>query len=105
MKEALTCKEGSPNPADKIAKMRKEIGAAMTKELKGIKMEWKSSETRKSETVKKGDKKGECTINMEMERAKVKWHFTMTKDGKSEEESEGVTLMRFADKGWFLVDM
>ena len=51
------------------------------------------------------DKVQSCTFNMDVETARVKWKFKMTKDDKSEDESEGVSLVKFGDKGWFLYNL
>jgi len=102
-KAAVECKETKIH--DKIKKERGKLVEELGKDLKGIKMEWVSLEERKTETMEKGKEDHGCTFKDTVTMKKVKLKFKMTKGDKTEEETEGVRMMKFGDAGWFLVDM
>ena len=104
IKEAMTCEDAKHSLATKVAKELTGLTEELNGELKGV-MTWKSSESRETKAVKKGEKLKSCTFNMDTELADVKWKFTMSKDGKSEDESEGVDVIKLGDKGWFLYNL
>jgi hypothetical protein len=104
IKEAMTCEDAKDNLTTKVAK---EIAVLIKKlnAFKGIKVTWKSSESRETQAIKKGEKLKSCTFNMDTELADMKWKFTISKDGKSEDIREGVDVIKLGDKGWFLINI
>ena len=105
IKEAMTCESAEGGLAEKVSKERSGLVKELAGDLKGLKMEWTSSETKKGDAKKKGDKADGCTFNMDVEVTRAKWKFKMTQDGKSKDASEGVSLVKFGDKGWFLYNL
>ena len=105
IKEAMTCEDAKDNLTTKVAKELGKLTKQLEGDLKGVKLGWKSSESRETKAVKKGEKLQSCTFNMDTELAEVKWKFTMSKDGKSEDESDSVDVIKLGDKGWFLINI
>ena len=102
LKGAMECKD--TKVFDRIKKTREKFSEGILKEddLKGAKLEWVGAEDRKSKKAKKGEEKDGCKYLVDVEMLRQKWKFKITKDGKSEDEGEGVRVVSFDGK-WYLL--
>jgi hypothetical protein len=103
LKASIECKE--TKMFERVAKGRDGMVKEMGDDLKGVKLEWKGTTAGKEETLAAGSEKEGCKAKVDVVMAKHKWQFAMTKDGKSEDEGEGVRLIKLGDNGWFLFSM
>lgn len=101
---ALDCKEGEgpwPKVERELGKMEKELA-----EMKGMSLEFVGldPEKNKEQKLAVGEEQKGCKAKTEVTMLRTRFKLKMSKDGKTEEESEGVTLIQLAGS-WYLLDM
>ena len=108
IRSAATCKDSTriDRQIKNIQRERARIPRTMdASNLKGATLTYVRMEERKSETYKKGSERRGCTFNMDVTMKKIKVRFTIKKGEKTKEEGEGIKVVKFGDKGWYLVDL
>lgn len=100
MKETFECKEAEED----ITKTREGLAQELDGDLKGVTLTWKGEKDPRPKTMKAGEESDGCKYKKELTVVRVKWEFDITKDGKTENEGEGVSVGKFGDR-WYLVGM
>ena len=102
LKSAMECSD--TKIFERVAKSREGLAKDLLSEpeLKGATLAFVSAEDRKSQKFAKGEEKEGCKYKTDVEILKQKWKFTITKDGKTEEEGEGVRVGKIDGK-WYLI--
>ncbi len=102
--KALEC-SGDKGPWKSI---EREIGRfdKQAKELEGMKFEFKSIEFKqdRKKVLKAGESKDGCkaVVDIELHRARVL--MSVTKDGKTDDDGEGVELIKIGES-WYMLDL
>jgi len=103
----MNCKDPKDNSiarrvTNATQRFDKRIAKKKTVFKPGVTAKYVRTDTKSTRAFKKGDKISSCTILKGYEAAKIKLHMTLTKDGKSEEEKEGMRVVKL-DGNWYLM--
>lgn len=103
LKSSIECE--SSKLFERVAKSRAGMVKELNSDLKGLKLAWVGQEERDSKSLAAGEEIDGCKALVDVTMMRAKWKFTVTKEGETEEEGEGVELIKLGDAGWFLARM
>jgi hypothetical protein len=103
LKAAATC-TGGETLVDKLAKAKADVQRQL-KKSHDMKFEFVSGEAGEIKTLAKGAVQDGCTVNEEVQAMHYKMKFKITAEGKTDDESEGIDLIKLGSGGWYLANM
>ena len=103
LSEALEC-SGQENQLHRAQREREAFVRELDDDLSNVSMQYVSTKQRKSKVIPKDTSQNGCRARIDMQWRRVRVKMQVTTDGQTDEVTEPVTMVRFGDRGWFLVD-
>lgn len=102
---AVEC-SGENELLKRIAQNRERMQRELDGDLKGMTMEWVGIDTSKAseaQTMAVGSERDGCKAKVAITMQRFRFKFKMSKEGRTEEESEGVQLVQFGEgQPWYI---
>jgi hypothetical protein len=103
LEEALDC-TGQENQLRRAQREREAFVRELDDDLANVTMQYVSTKQRKGKLIAKDTNQNGCRARIDMQWRRIRLKMQVTSEGQTDEVTEPVTMVRFGERGWFLVD-